>query len=57
MIKRYHLFLNFKLANIFNKLFTSQCIPLDNDCKIPDCQRYVADAKVPSIGLKIVILT
>ena len=38
---------DFKMkANIFNKLFASQCVPLNNDTNIPYCQRYMTDAKI-----------
>ena len=38
-----------KKANIFNKFFASQCVPLNNDSNIPDCQRYMTNAKISSI--------
>ena len=38
---------DFKMkANIFNKFFASQCVPLNNDTNIPYCQRYMTDAKI-----------
>ena len=60
MVKKYHLFpplqigntlvSDFKMkANIFNKFFASQCVPLNNDSNIPYCQRYMTNAKICSI--------
>ena len=41
---------DFKMkANIFNKLFTSQCVPLNNNSNIPNCQMYITNAKICSI--------
>ena len=41
---------DFKMKeNIFNKLFTSQFVPLNNDSNIPHCQRYKTNAKICSI--------
>ena len=41
---------DFKMkANIFNKFFASQCVPLNNDSNIPYCQRYMTNAKICSI--------
>ena len=45
----YTLVSNFKkIASIFNKLFVSQCVPLNNDSKIPNCQRHMINAKISS---------
>ena len=45
---------DFKMkANIFNKFFASQCVPLNNDSSIPYCQRYMTDAKIVQLILKI----
>ena len=38
-----------KKANILNKFFASQCVPLNNDSNIPYCQRYITNAKTSSI--------
>ena len=55
----YHLSLHFRLTtlvsdfkkkgNIFNKFFASQCVPLNNDSNIRNCQRYTTSAKTSSI--------
>ena len=38
---------DFKMkANIFNKFFASQCVPLNNDSNIPYCQRYMTNVKI-----------
>ena len=45
----YTLVSNFKkIASIFNKLFVSQCVPLNNDSKIPNCQSHMIKAKTSS---------
>ena len=38
-----------KKANIFNKSFASQCVPLNNGSNIPYCQSYMTNAKISSI--------
>ena len=38
---------DFKMkANVFNKTSASQCVPLSKDSNIPNCQRYMANAKI-----------
>ena len=39
-------------ANIFNKFFASQCVPLNNDSNIPYCQRYMTNAKICLIKIE-----
>ena len=44
---------DFKMtANTFNKLFASQCVPLNDESNIPYCQRYMANAKIRSISFE-----
>ena len=38
-----------KKANISNKFFVSQCVPLNNKSNIPYCKRYMTNAKISSI--------
>ena len=38
-----------KKANISNKFFASQCVPLNNKSNIPYCKRYMTNAKISSI--------
>ena len=38
---------DFKMkANIFNKISASQCVPLNKGSNIPNCQRYMSNAKI-----------
>ena len=39
-------------ANIFNKFFASQCVPLNNNSNIPYRQSYLTNAKIPSVKLE-----
>ena len=44
---------DFKMkANTFNKFFASQCVPLNNNSNVPYCQRYLTNAKIPSVKLE-----
>ena len=38
-----------KKANIFNKFFAPQCVPLNNDSNIPYFRRYMTNATISSI--------
>ena len=41
---------DFKMkANHFNRFFTSQCTPLDNNSTIPGSQTYITDSKHSSL--------
>ena len=48
---------DFKMkANIFNKFFASQCVPLNNDSNIPCCQSICLMLRFFQLSLKIRIL-
>ena len=48
--KWYTLVSYFKMkANIFNKFLASQCVPLNKDCKILYCQRFMTNAIISSV--------
>ena len=44
---------NFKeKANLFNKIFSSQCNPLPNDSKLPENQTYITETKLSSFDIE-----